>query len=51
MWPFADRLREKNALEKYRRWLRRWLLDGHREPVPDKFSRFPKGLFQDQFCE
>ncbi len=28
MWPFGERLRDQDALEKYRRWLRRWLLDG-----------------------
>ncbi len=26
MWPFGDKLKDQNAMEKYRRWLRRWLL-------------------------
>lgn len=26
MWPFGKRLSEQDGMEKYRRWLRRWLL-------------------------
>jgi len=28
VWPFDERLKEQNAIEKYRRWLKRWLLTG-----------------------
>lgn len=27
MWPFEKRSRDKNALEKHSRWLRRWFLN------------------------
>lgn len=30
MWPFGKRLRDQDAVEKYRRWLRRWLLGSWR---------------------
>lgn len=26
MWPFGERLKDQDAVEKFRRWLRRWLL-------------------------
>lgn len=39
MWPFEDRLKDQDAVEKYRRWLRRWLLEGdskrERRPAPE----------------
>jgi len=31
MWPFENRLKDQDALERYRRWLRRWLLNGQNE--------------------
>jgi|GEM_PF-5739633 len=39
MWPFENRLKDQDAVERYRRWLKRWLLDGRKEPVLDKLSR------------
>lgn len=30
MWPFGERLKDRDAVEKYRRWLRRWLLGSWR---------------------
>lgn len=51
MWPFGERLRDQDALEKYRRWLRRWLLNGdggrQRNTAPGKqlASSWPPGAF------
>ncbi|MCG8400961.1 MAG: hypothetical protein MJA84_05125 [Firmicutes bacterium] len=27
MWPFVERLKDQDAVKKYRHWLRRWLLN------------------------
>ena len=51
MWPFENGLKEQDALERYRRWLRRWLLDDCKEPLLDKFSRFKSRVFKGPFCE
>lgn len=29
MWPFEKRLKDQNTIEKYRRWLKRWLLGSY----------------------
>jgi hypothetical protein len=34
MWPFDKRLRDQDALEKYRRWLKRWLLGAVAKAAP-----------------
>ncbi len=39
MWPFENRLKDQDAVERYRRWLKRWLLDGRNEPALDKLPR------------
>lgn len=38
MWPFGKRLKDQNAVEKYRRWLRKWLLDDQmeKETAPER---------------
>lgn len=47
MWPFERSLKNQDALVKYRRWLRRWLLDGdsggERKATPG--GRWPTGGF------
>ncbi|AGL03810.1 hypothetical protein [Desulfoscipio gibsoniae] len=42
MWPFDKSLRDQNALEKYSRWLRRWLMGGN----PSRIKRSAAHLMQ-----
>lgn len=39
VWPFENRLKDQDGVERYRRWLKRWLLDGRKDPVLDKLPR------------
>jgi len=45
VWPFDEKPKDQNAIEKYRRWLKRWLLNGRqsRQDAPEIY--ITRGLF------
>jgi len=36
MWPFGDRPGQQDPVEKYRRWLRKWLMERNHK-IPGKY--------------
>jgi len=39
MWPFGDRPGQQDPVEKYRRWLRKWLMERNHK-IPGKYRRW-----------
>lgn len=46
MWPFGERPGRQDPVEKYRRWLRKWLMGSGSNKVGHSKSRYYRDFFR-----